>query len=265
MKTLEECVVAAMAVDGTSTDILTYLPYIWQDFGEMGASTANIIALVEKYCTDYANLKVLDLGCGKGSLSVKLAERFKCSCFGLDALKGFVIEAEDKAKRYKVDALCTFEVADIRGRIKELSKYDVIVLAAIGQVLGSYYETITTILPHLKPNGLVIVDDAYVDDTSTLNHPAIFKRSEILSQIQNAGMMLVDEIRNSKVYDTHEESDEQVDCVQLRCKELIEKYPEKAQLFETYVHNQQQENDVFKCKAISSTMAIKRITKDSCT
>ena len=60
-----------------------------------------------------------------------MAERFKCHCYGIDAVAEFIEEAVVKAKEYSVDKYCEFEVADIRMRIKELATYDVIILGAL--------------------------------------------------------------------------------------------------------------------------------------
>ena len=68
MKTLKESVVTAM--DGTSVDIFPFLPYILQDFWEIGASPLVIAALIEKHTSHFSDLRVLDLGCGKGAVSV---------------------------------------------------------------------------------------------------------------------------------------------------------------------------------------------------
>lgn len=252
MKSLEESVVTAM--DGTSTEIFPFLPYILQDFWEIGASPLNIIALIKKHMSGFSNLKVLDLGCGKGAVSVKIAEKFKCRCHGIDAIKEFIEEATQKAEEYNVASICKFEIADIRERIKELPGYDVIILGAIGPVFGNYYDTMITLLPHLNINGIVIIDDAYIDDSSTFDHPLILKRTVLINQLQEAGMTLVDETEVNEP----EEYDKEYDYVQQRCRELMQKYPEKIQLFEDYIKKQREEYDILENKVICPTMVIKR-------
>lgn len=73
MKTLEESVVTAM--DGSDSELFSYLPYILQDIWEIGTSPEVIIDLVQKHTKKYSNLKVLDLGCGKGAVLIKLANK----------------------------------------------------------------------------------------------------------------------------------------------------------------------------------------------
>ena len=66
--TVEESVV--MAMDGTSSNLFPFLPYIFQDLWEIGTSPEIVLTLVKKHTTDYSNLKVLDLGCGKGAVLI---------------------------------------------------------------------------------------------------------------------------------------------------------------------------------------------------
>jgi len=108
MKTLEESVVTAM--DGSESELFPFLPYILQDLWEIGASPKVIIELIRKHTNNYSNLKILDLGCGKGAVLIKLAKEFNCTCSGIDAIKEFISDANKKAKEFGVDHLCRFEV-----------------------------------------------------------------------------------------------------------------------------------------------------------
>jgi ubiquinone/menaquinone biosynthesis C-methylase UbiE len=88
MKTLEESVVTAM--DGSDKELFPYLPYILQDLWEIGANPDTIIRLIAKYFSKYPDLKVLDLGCGKGAVSINIAKNLGCYCYGIDAVPDFL-------------------------------------------------------------------------------------------------------------------------------------------------------------------------------
>jgi len=255
MKSLEESIVTAM--DGTDKEIFPYLPYILQDFWEIGSSPTEMIFLIEKYKTDYTKLQVLDLGCGKGAVSIKIAEKLKCQCRGIDGIREFIEEAKKKALEYKVDKFCIFEQADIRESIKNLPRFDVIILGAIGQVFGDYYETLTQIKPCLNKNGIILIDDSYIEDSSTFTHPALFKKKELLNQISRAGMELIDELFTCGQNEIMEEHIEELDFIKLRCNELIKRHPEKQLLFQNYIKSQQEEYNNLDTKIISLTMVIK--------
>ncbi|TQV78767.1 methyltransferase domain-containing protein [Exilibacterium tricleocarpae] len=255
MKTVEESVV--MAMDGADSNLFPYLPYILQDLWEIGASPEVVLKLVEKYTTDRSNLKVLDLGCGKGAVLIKLAKQFNCYCHGVDAVEEFIDEAKDKAKKFNVDENCCFECDDIRVRINDLRDYDIIILGAIGPVLGDYQSTLTKASKCIKESGLVFVDDGYIDDGSEYSHPLMEKKSVILKQASDAGMKLIDEV----VVNTDEikESDEYIyRNIKRRCQELIEKHPDKKNIFIDYIREQEEENEALETKVVCSTMLFGR-------
>ena len=258
MVSLEESIVTAM--DGRDTGIFPYLPYILQDFWEIGSSPEEMIRLIEKHSVNYSGLEVLDLGCGKGAVSVRIAEKLKCRCFGFDGLVEFIEEARQKAVEYKVGSLCSFEVADIREKIKELTEFDIIILGAIGQVFGNYYETLVKLKKCLKKDGFIIIDDAYIEDSSTFSHPAILKKGELSDQISRAGMVLIDQLTVTGPGEKEAEHEQEFNYIELRCKELINKYPEKKTLFENYIKQQNEEYDVLETKSVCTTMVIKPFT-----
>ncbi|MBL7994067.1 methyltransferase domain-containing protein [bacterium] len=254
MNTLEKSVVTAM--DGSEIELFPYLPYILQDVWEIGASPEIIIDLVRKHAKEYPALKVLDLGCGKGAVSIKLAAKLKCHCYGIDAIKEFIEEAGHKAKEFGVDSLCKFEVNDIRIKTRELFNFDIVILGAIGPVFGNYFSTLSILSKVLKQNGLIIIDDGHIENGSDFIHPLMQKKEVILKQISDAGMDLIDEviIKNDEIKDL---DDYILENLKKRCNELKEKYPEKISLFENYIKKQEEENDILETKVVCSTMVIR--------
>ena len=253
MSTVEESVV--MAMDGASSNLFPYLPYILQDLWEIGTSPEIVLTLVKKYTTDSSNLRVLDLGCGKGAVLIKLAKEFGCYCYGVDAVEEFIEEAKNKAKEFNVDEYCCFACGDIRVEISDFRDYDIIILGSIGPVLGDYHSTLTKVSECIKENGLIIIDDGYIDDSSEYSHPLIEKKSVILAQISDAGMRLIGEI----IIDKSEikAADEYIyRNIKRRCQELVEEHPDKRKLFIDYISKQEEENKVLEEKVICSTMLL---------
>ena len=256
MRTIEESVV--IALDGKDKHLYPYLPYILQDLWEFGASPEIIIKLIKSHKSDFENLKILDLGSGKGAVSIKLAKEFKCYCFGIEAVKEFVDESIIKAKKHNVEKYCEFVVGDVRTKLIDDIKYDIVILGAIGQVFGDYYSTLTKIKKYLLSNGLIIIDDSYKNETSNFSYSQVEKKSHIINQITNAKMRLIDEVIITQ--EQIKESNKVIfNKIKTRCEELIKKEPENSHLFEEYIKNQENENEVLEKEVICSTMVIENI------
>ncbi len=255
MKPIEESVV--MAMDGSDKELYPYLPYILQDIWEIGTDPDTVIHIIRANAPDYTHLKILDLGCGKGAVSVKVAAALGCHCHGIDAVPEFIAYANKKAAEHQVAHLCNFETGDIRKNIKDLSRYDVVVLGAIGPVFGDYHATLTSLAGCLKDQGIFIIDDAYIEDNSDFSHPLIYRKSNILQHIEKAGMELIGDHRFDR--DQIQESDDFIHShLKKRCDELIQKHPEKAPLFRNYVKKQEVEMDVLLNKVVTTTLVIRK-------
>lgn len=259
MNSIEQSI--ANSMDCTNNELIPFLPYILQDFWEIGASPNVIKDLIEQHKKEYQQLHVVDLGCGKGAVTIKLAAELHCHCLGIDAIEEFIREARMKAKEFHVDSLCSFEVNDIRQRVHNLMMADVIVLGAIGPVFGNYYETLSTLSPSLNETGIIIIDDGYIEDSSSFEHPLMLKKSELLQQIHDAGMQLIDEVMPSDREEQEDAYDEEFHHIVRRCHELIVTHPEKADLFEGYIRKQQEEYDILKHTVICATLVIKHVKK----
>ncbi len=256
MKTIEESVLTAM--DCPDREILPYLPYILQDFWEIGSDPKVVIYLIKKHLANNNKPSVLDLGCGKGAVSVHIAKQMNCGCYGIDAIPEFISFSASKADEYGVGDLCDFEVGDIRDKVKTLGKYDVIILGAIGQVFGNYFETLTILNNNLKGGGIIIIDDGYIEDVSSFKHEHVYRKSELEKQISEAGMHLIDEVVASEKENVAVNYYTEYTKLLKRCQELGVKYPDKAEIFIKYSNQQKIAYDNLIIEITCSTMVVKR-------
>ncbi len=251
---LEESVVAAM--DGSDVGLYPFLPYILQDVFEIGADPEVMVRLARAHSGGKTGLRVLDLGCGKGAVSIALARELSCICHGIDALEAFIREAREKAKAFGVAEKCTFVTGDIR-KSHSLPKSDIIVLGAIGPVLGNYFETLKRLSGYLSDDGIILIDDGYIPDESRFTHPFVRKKGAIVRQIEQAGMQLADEIIIPP--DEMQQSNESIHRhLVKRCHELMQRHPDKRQLFENYIRKQEEEMKHMETSMVCATMVIKR-------
>ena len=255
--TLEESISAAM--EDFDTKLIKYYPYILQDFWEIGTSPDEIIKLIKKHKQNHSKLSILDLGSGKGAVSIKISAELKCKCFGIDGLEDFVNYSNNKAKEYSVDNICTFEKNDIRIRIKTLGKYDIIILGAIGPVLGDFCSTLSLLQDHLSKDGLVIINEGYTEDGCITDYPNVLQKNIIIKQINNAGMEIIDIITEDEIPEKTEDFENEVSNLEKRCMELIAKYPEDKKLFLKYIENQKDLYKKLDSEVISAIFIIKAL------
>jgi len=261
-KSLEDCIITVMEL--TDKSLVDYLPYIFQDHWELGTSSEEIIEIIKKYKENYSNLNVLDLGSGKGAISVKIASELGCKCLGIDGINNFVAFSNNKAIEYSVNNICTFETGDIRSKIKTLEKYDVILLMAIGPILGNYYETLTQLSSHLSNDGLIIIDDGYVESECkkiypNKEYPNVLKENEINDQVNKAGMKIIEKMTINEISGTEEKYGTDFNNIEKRCMELVEKYPENKELFLGYIKRQKREYEILNNEIVPAIFVIKKI------
>ena len=247
---LDESVARAMDCDDLA--LVPYLPYILQDFYELGSSARELARVVQAYVPGVATHeasgttsspksskkapRVLDLGCGKGAVSIHLSVQLGCSCLGIDAIPEFIAEARTRAAAQGVAALCEFEAADARLRVLEFRNFDCIILGSIGPVFGDYQQTLKTLKPCLTADGIILIVDGYLSEGSGYANPQIQSRHAIMRQITAAGLRLVAEVPSSE--DQSAEYDTQLSCIKARCEELAAMHPELGKLFADYTAKQ---------------------------
>lgn len=255
MKDLKESI--AESLDANDNAIIEYLPYILQDLWEFGADPETMMNIVKEHINN-KDLNILDLGCGKGAVSIKLAKEFNCKIKGIDAVPEFIEEANKYAKLFNVECQCQFITGDIRTKINELKEFDLVILGAIGPVLGNMLETLNKLSPVLKKNGFVLMDDGYLEDDSSTEYSRCLRKTDFYNQIKDAGYKIIYEDIFNK--DTLEESDDFIfDSIKKRIDELIEKYPDKKELFLGYIAKQEYENDMIENELITGNWLLRKI------
>lgn len=237
MQTVEEKLAKSLTAE--TVELIPHLPYLLQDLWELGSSPRDILGLITEHIQAPEGTRVLDLACGKGAVSVNLAKELGCLVKGIDLLPEFIDFALNKAQEFGVGELCQFVVGDITKSVQTEKGYDLVILGAVGDVLGNPEETITLLKNTVKKDGYIIIYDAYGNDETNRKYPT---REQWLAIFNRTGVRLIDE----KIIDEDELAslnDEQQALIVKRANELKEKLPEKAHLFDSYIHSQQAECD----------------------
>lgn len=253
-RTQEE--LAASLTAGT-TELLPFLPYLLQDLWELGSVPEEIASLLKKHNALSAGMRALDLACGKGAVSVKLAREFGIGITGIDIIPEFIEYARQKADELEVGPLCKFYVGDINAAVNEERNYDLVIYGAAGAALGKPDEVVNKLKRVIKPGGYIICDDAYLTDGGKehgLKHEYDYLTyGEWLALFEKAGVKIIDTASSLRT----EENDNNTRLITARAEELMKQRPEKKHIFEGYIKSQQDECDDLESAVTGITWLLK--------
>lgn len=167
----------------------------------------------------------------------------------------FIEVARQKSQEHKVQYLCECVIGDINEPVEIEKGYDIVILGAVGDILGNQEETLDKLSTTIKKDGHILLDDGY--DKSQSDGPYLTKE-KWLDIIEKSGFELladlpVNEVEFSGVLEEQKESLKRI------TSELIERYPAKAYLFEQYMDSQMAECDELENDVIGVTMLLKKL------
>jgi cyclopropane fatty-acyl-phospholipid synthase-like methyltransferase len=108
-----------------------------------------------------AGQSVLDVGCGKGELLVRIVERYRVRAIGVDLNSHFLGEARARAATRAPGADLTFLQMDFGDFKAEPGSFDVVACLGATHALGSYRKTLASLPALLRPGGLLLAGEAY--------------------------------------------------------------------------------------------------------
>ena len=254
----------AGSLTAETTELLPFLPYLLQDFWALGSDPGAMIELIEKHVDISEHTRVLDLACGKGAVSVKLAQTLRISVDGFDLIPAFTTVAARKAEEYNVGDLCKFAVADISEVVKREKDYDIVILGAVGDVLGSPAETLDKLKATVKTGGYILIDEGYLpdggkqDDVQYSNY-AFLTETQWHALFEEVGLELIETVSAFDLDETENlDSTSGMAAIRTRANELIEKHPDKREIFEGYIRSQQNEYDDLDNNIVSVTWMLRK-------
>ncbi|MDH5728298.1 MAG: class I SAM-dependent methyltransferase [Gammaproteobacteria bacterium] len=253
-ETIDQSILQSLDADNQA--LLGFFPYIFQDVNELGTCSKKIACILEPRIKSRTAMRVLDLGCGKGSTCLYLASKYACECLGVDGLHAFILEAKQKAREQNLRHLCRFEVNDVRKLVDDQYHFDVVILGGLGPVFGDYELTFEAVSKFLRTGGLLVLDEVYSIDEPSTDDDVLSKR-EIVEPAKAKGLLLCDEIQLSAM-ELVADNQQLLTHIRTRCDELKEKYPADRAIFEQYVCSQEIENNCLEKHLVSSIMLFEK-------
>ena len=235
-----------------STELMPHFPYLLQDIWEFNANCADIIELIFKHIPKVKRVNILDLACGKGDISIKIAKELSGKIKGVDREAAFIEYAIAKANEYGVNEFVNLEAKDLLKAVEEEKNYDLVIAGNIGEVFGKPIDTLKQITKTIKPNGYLIYSDAFSYDS--VYCPT---KKEWQKIFNDAGYLIISEktLNENELIIFNRNNQ---DYIINRANELTDKYPLKAKLFNKYIEAQEQRNELLENDIIGVTWLLQR-------
>ncbi|MEJ2048660.1 MAG: class I SAM-dependent methyltransferase [Calditrichota bacterium] len=231
----------------TSQQLLPHMPYLLQDLWALGSSERDILQSVGSL-----NLKdkatVLDLGCGKGAITVQLAAKYGYTVTGIDAMPEFLEAARKKAELYGVSNLCKFIEQDILKYTTTVHEFDLVILASLGGIYGFTRNAVAKLRIQVRTGGYIMIDDGYLKSKKKLNRKGythLRSHDETIRELVSFGDQLIQEINTSEY--SRQINEQYLKVIKKRGQELTIKYPELNNELDAYINLQAEE-----CKVLDT-------------
>lgn len=225
--------------------LLPHMPFLLQDLWALGSSVPIIIEALQGLQLRPERTRVLDLGCGKGAVSVQIADKLGFRVLGIDAEPSFLKQAEQQAQKHQVAHLCEFRKQDIHQFIAEDHDFDVVLLASLGGILGDFTETMAKLRRQVRSDGYILIDDGYLKQCERLDRKGYghYRSLEVTQRELTAhGDQIIYQTSTSAI--SKEINDEYLRLICARGKELAALKPEIQIQLDAYIALQAEECQV---------------------
>jgi cyclopropane fatty-acyl-phospholipid synthase-like methyltransferase len=223
-------------------ELLQFLPELLADLNELGSDAVQIAAAVGDLGLP-STARIVDLGCGKGAVAIEIASQLQMRVVGIDLFEPFVAAATEAARRAGVAHLCEFCHGDIRVLAECTPTADAAVFAALGDVLGSWSETMRVVRQYVRPGGHVIIGDVFLRDggSRAFNGFEHYRSAaETVQQLTAWGDTLVKAV--VALESAAAEDDEDAAAIRRRAIDLAARYPEHREKLLAFADYQAQAN-----------------------
>jgi SAM-dependent methyltransferase len=256
-ESLEEQVAKALE---TTSELLPLLPELLADLDELGTEVRDIVGLLRPLGLP-AGARVLDLGCGKGTVALALARELGFRVLGVDGFAPFVEEARRHAAERGLAGACEFRQGDLREAVREVGGMDVVMLLAVGRVLGDAAETVEALRRCVRPGGYLVINDCFVaegvarDASEDLEGYAHLEETRRL--MQSHGDRLVGE-RLPSAEETDAYNASSTELIRRRAEALAVRHPEVAERVRGFVAEQERQSKLLTTELLDALWLLQR-------
>jgi len=244
----------------TTPETLPFIPELLADLWELGSFPERIVEILRMVELPPETTRVLDLGCGKGAVSITLAKELGFQCLGVDAFAPFLREAEKIAAEKGVSGMCRFEPGNIREAVKTAGDFDVVVLASVGSPWGRLYQTVGALRQAVHPGGYLLYDEGFLAESAKagqVNYEYMVPHEIALKQLTAHGDRLLREVIIPAA-ELQAMNNRYTELIRQRAAQLVKRHPESADLLWEYVQNQERECEILESTYVGAIWLLQR-------
>lgn len=240
-------------------ELAPLLPELFADLEDLGVRAVDVVALLQPLQLP-AEARVLDLGCGKGAATFALAQELGVHTEGVDGLPAFVEHATRRAKEAGLSERCRYREADLRREVERARDYDVVMLLALGDVLGDQTQTVRALSACVRPGGYIVVDDAFIADGAEVDLNDLvgcYPHQETLERLQRGGAQVIAEQEHAGK-EMMAWLKAAAGCVVERARDLSEAHPELEDALFEFAKRQWEETALLEGPVVGATWLLQK-------
>lgn len=241
----------------TEPALVPHLPYLLQDLPSLSGADDDVAEVLQETGFPKGG-DVLDLGSGRGDLSIRIARDFGARVTGFDGHSAFVAQAERAAEAAGLSGRCRFVAGDLRAALAEDARYDAVLMIAVGPILGDAAETVGKLRTVARPGGLIVIDDAYLEDGTppTEAYANYADKATMEAGLTRFGETIAARRERSPAYAAYNAL--ALETIPMRARELKARHPELAEMLDAYVDRQREEVALMDGPVVPALWALRR-------
>lgn len=111
------------------------------------------------------NVRVLDYGCGVGTLDFFIAKMWKCDVLGIDVSREAMFLASKSAELMGISSVCKFQTVELWNKVNVDDKYDLVICIEVLEHIPNDSKTLSVLFSCLKSGGILLLS------TPSINAP----------------------------------------------------------------------------------------------
>jgi len=237
--------------------LLPHLPYLLQDLPSLSGAEDEVVEVLGEVGFPSGGT-VLDLGCGRGDIAIRVARAFDAEVTGVDGHLPFIEIARQSAKEARLEQRCRFVAADLRKSLAQPARFDAVLMIAVGPVLGNSAKTISMLRAVVREGGWIIIDDGYLEDgvPPSADYGDYLEREATEAGLTRFGDVIVARrIRSPAVKSFNALA---LETIPKRAAALAELHPELKEAINQYVARQIEEVALMDGPLVSTLWAIRK-------